>query len=178
MSIQNNPVGREAVDASAPSKWADVAEDVLEAVKAKMAEHARDAADKYYEGLLYCVQDYLSDNVRFNLASTLRSNNEELRRYRAERPRLVEGLRAAQSGLKSPHPEHVERAIERVASALDWADGRTTALSMDAMMAEVDASYSGGMGAGSRITLRRALNLLFADGPSMGQDDTDGRATG
>lgn len=173
-NIQEQPALVDAVPA--PSKWADVSGEVLAVVQAAMAGQARDAADVYYDRLLSSVQDYLSENVRYNLASILASNRRELQRYRAERPRFIEALRTAQGALNSLHEERKTRALERVAKALDWADGRTTALSIDAMIAEVDESYDVPMGNGLRHFLRHALTVLFEDGgdkPSTTQTHGD-----
>lgn len=52
-------------------KWEDAAEQLGLAVEKRIAATARKAAEALYEGLLYDTQDYLRDNLNFNLSAEL-----------------------------------------------------------------------------------------------------------
>lgn len=51
--------------------WDDVAAEVADVVAKAMAPTVRKASDDFYEGLMNTVQDYLADNITFNIASRL-----------------------------------------------------------------------------------------------------------
>lgn len=54
--------------------WEDVAVEVTELVAAALEPLARKAADDIYERMMETAQDYLADNVRFNLSSRLEAS--------------------------------------------------------------------------------------------------------
>lgn len=58
-------------DDGSPLEWEAMADEVLAAFAKRAGKMARAAADDYYEQLLYAVQDYLRENVRFNIASRI-----------------------------------------------------------------------------------------------------------
>lgn len=81
----------------APIEWETVAEEALGVMKAAADVAAKKAADEIYERLLCSTQDYLEENLRFNIASTLDTAERE-RKAAQDR---VKGLLAANSKLIS-----------------------------------------------------------------------------
>lgn len=62
---------------SAPIDWATVAEEALGVMKAAADVAAKRAADEIYARILDSAQDYLEENLRFNIASTLATAERE-----------------------------------------------------------------------------------------------------
>lgn len=64
-------------------EWSEVGEAVataaLEAFKARAPEVVRKAAEDLYETILYDAQDYLVDNVTFNIAARIESADRQAR---------------------------------------------------------------------------------------------------
>lgn len=56
------------------ASWEDVAVEVTELMAASFEPLARKAADDIYERLMETAQDYLADNIRFNLSSRLEAS--------------------------------------------------------------------------------------------------------
>lgn len=67
-----------------PAVWEDVATEVTEAVAAVIEPQVRKAADDLYIRMMETVQDYLADNLRFNLSSRLESSEREAVRLRRD----------------------------------------------------------------------------------------------
>lgn len=83
-----------------PAVWEDVATEATEAVAAVIEPQVRKAADDLYARMMESVQDYLADNLRFNLSSRLETAEREGARLRKEcwdvrnqRIALVEALK-------------------------------------------------------------------------------------
>ncbi len=76
--------GRASRKPPAPAVWEDVATEVTEAVAAVIEPQVRKAADDLYARMMETVQDYLADNLRFNLSSRLESAEREGARLRKE----------------------------------------------------------------------------------------------
>lgn len=57
--------------ASTKGRWEDEAERICLAMVKRAPDHLRRASEALYEQMLYDVQDYLRDNVDFNLSSEL-----------------------------------------------------------------------------------------------------------
>lgn len=75
---------------SEPVKWEDVAEEAVGVMKVAVDAAAKKAADEIYARVLESSMDYLEENLRFNIASTLATANRE----RAEARSRVAELRS------------------------------------------------------------------------------------
>lgn len=60
-----------------PIEWGAVAEEALGVMKVAADVAAKKAADEIYARILDSAQDYLTDNLRFNIASTLATAERE-----------------------------------------------------------------------------------------------------
>lgn len=58
-------------------KWDDVADGVIAAIEARVAVSVRKAAEEIYGDVLTSTTDYLADNAKFNIASTISSHERE-----------------------------------------------------------------------------------------------------
>jgi hypothetical protein len=82
--------------------WEDVADDVTGAIEKAVQPLLKQATDSIYAGLLDATQDYLRDNLAFNIASRIAAaereaanDREELERERLIRSDLLEALETA-----------------------------------------------------------------------------------
>lgn len=120
---------------TAPAAWEDVATEVTEVVAAVIEPLARKAADDIYERLMETAQDYLANNLRFNLSSRLGSAEGEAARLRkecfdirAQRIALAEALNNLISAASAPsyqigYASHIEAAVDEAKSTLAQALG-------------------------------------------------------
>lgn len=72
--------------------WEDVADDVTGAIEKAVQPLIRKAADDIYAGLLDTTQDYLRDNLAFNIASRINSAEREAARDRETSKMLTTAL--------------------------------------------------------------------------------------
>lgn len=97
--------------------------EVLGAISQGAEPLIREAADSFYERLMGGVQDYLADNVRFNLSSRISTLEWQVRFYRARWPMVVEALRASRDALRNPDvPSWKELALRKADLALSEVD--------------------------------------------------------
>lgn len=82
--------------------WEDIAEDVTGAIEKAVQPLLKKAVDDIYAGLLDTTQDYLTENLAFNIASRIDCAEREaatararIAQLEAERAELVEKARAA-----------------------------------------------------------------------------------
>ena len=68
--------------------WEDVASDVTGAIEKAVQPLLKKAVDEVYSGLLETTQDYLSDNLAFNIASRISTAEREASDARQENERL------------------------------------------------------------------------------------------
>lgn len=94
------------------ASWADVAEEALGVMKVAADVAAKKAADDIYARILDSAQDYLEENLRFNIASTLATAERE----RKEAHDRVAGLNAQADALRCLLSD--ERAARRDLSLL------------------------------------------------------------
>lgn len=57
--------------------WDDVGDEVVAAILEKLKPALKKASETIYEDLLYTAQDYLIDNVRWNIRSEIESNKRQ-----------------------------------------------------------------------------------------------------
>jgi hypothetical protein len=72
--------------------WEDVADDVTGAIEKAVQPLLKKAVDDIYGGLLDATQDYLKDNLAFNIASRIATAEREAASSRQEAARLREAL--------------------------------------------------------------------------------------
>lgn len=72
--------------------WEDVSADVCGAIQAAVQPLLKKAVDDIYGGLLDTTQDYLTENLAFNIASRIDTAEREARRDRELCVALVEAL--------------------------------------------------------------------------------------
>lgn len=70
--------------------WEDVADDVTGAIEKAVQPLLKTAVDSIYAGLLDATQDYLKDNLAFNIASRIDTAEREAYTARQENSRLTE----------------------------------------------------------------------------------------
>jgi len=81
-------------DEAVERPWEDVATEVTEAIAAEIEPLIRRTADDIYERIMTGAQDYLAENLRFNLSSRLESAEREAARLRKENYDLNQALSA------------------------------------------------------------------------------------
>lgn len=72
--------------------WEDVASDVTAAIELAVQPLIKRAADDIYAGLLDTTQDYLRDNLAFNIASRIDAAEREARDARQLNAELLHAL--------------------------------------------------------------------------------------
>jgi aconitase B len=72
----------------APDRWQDAAENICQAAEGPISSTVRKAADDIYASVMETVQDYLRENVEFNLSSKLQGYADTANRLRAENEQL------------------------------------------------------------------------------------------
>ncbi len=77
---------------SAPQAWEDVADDVTGAIEKAVQPLIKKAVDDIYCGLLDTTQDYLKDNLAFNIASRISTAEREAETARYRVKALTEAL--------------------------------------------------------------------------------------
>jgi len=112
---------RPVVDDSfaSPSPEEAISEEALAVIEKRVAGYVREAADNFYERVLEGVQEYLTENVRFNAAQRIRTAETQVTYYRTRWPHLVQALRIANDALMTGKSEHRELALRRLKTALD-----------------------------------------------------------
>jgi hypothetical protein len=108
--------------------WQTAADQICTVMEKRVAVTARRAAETLYETVLTDTQDYLRENVDFNLnneLSTLRSTCDRLRKEAADRESAVEGLVKAlgdglafYDGLTRPHENGEAQVLDAMQTAL------------------------------------------------------------
>jgi hypothetical protein len=84
--------------------WEDVADDVTGAIEQAVQPLLKKAVDDIYAGLLDATQDYLKDNLAFNIASRISTAEREAsdaRRHNADLRREIEEARTTLSILRT-----------------------------------------------------------------------------
>jgi hypothetical protein len=72
--------------------WEDMADDVTDAIEKAVQPLLRKATNEIYAGLLDATQDYLKDNLAFNIASRIDAAERQADQDRQENVRLREAL--------------------------------------------------------------------------------------
>lgn len=102
--------------------WEDVADDVTGAIEKAVQPLLKKAVDDIYGGLLDTTQDYLKDNLAFNIASRIstaeREASDARRRadlYKAERDELLLSVIQYRDDMRfPPTPDSAERRLHAV----------------------------------------------------------------
>lgn len=91
-------------------RWEGAVDPVCEAVQKRVEPIVRKAADSLYEDIMASVQDYLRDNVNYNLNSEL-----EVQRYTIKRQRKELDEAAAEiTALTAERDQHARVALDRL----------------------------------------------------------------
>lgn len=85
--------------------WEDVADDVTGAIKKAVQPLLEKAVDEIYNGLLDATQDYLKDNLAFNIASRIDTAEREAASARQLNRELADALSAACAMIDSAERE-------------------------------------------------------------------------
>jgi hypothetical protein len=96
--------------------WEDVADDVTGAIEKAVQPLLKKAVDDIYGGLLDATQDYLKDNLAFNIASRISTAEREAAGERVRNMALCEELREARttiSVLRTQIMVEVNRGVDR-----------------------------------------------------------------
>ena len=68
--------------------WEQAASEICKTVESAVANTTRKTAEEFYETVMVSVQDYLRENVEFNLSSKLQGYADTARRLRDENEQL------------------------------------------------------------------------------------------
>lgn len=119
-------------------RWEQAAAEICAAVENIAAKIARNAANNLYETVMTSVQDYLRENVEFNLSSELQGYADTARRLRDENEQLKR------------RADLVEPMVEALDSCREYFDNRSDAVDGDygqpepnaemALLTEIDAA--------------------------------------
>jgi hypothetical protein len=90
----------EAVFADGSGEWKDAADRICAAMVKRAPDAIRKASEALYEQMLYDVQDYLRENVSFNLASELASAKRRAEIAEAQSKRLAALLESHDGALR------------------------------------------------------------------------------
>lgn len=91
--------------------WEDVADDVTGAIEKAVQPLLKKAVDDIYAGLLDATQDYLQDNVAFNIASRISVAEREAAQSRAMVTELLEVLDEAYAELAADNTRDGPRCL-------------------------------------------------------------------
>lgn len=102
--------------------WEDVADDVTGAIEKAVQPRLKKVVDDIYSGLLDATQDYLKDNLAFNIASRIdcaeREASSALQRAAALESALLDVLYAVRDYLQ-PDGIGFDEAMSRILGAVD-----------------------------------------------------------
>lgn len=101
--------------------WEDVADDVTGAIEKAVQPLLKKAVDDIYGGLLDATQDYLKDNLAFNIASRISTAEREASDARQLIRDLMEALESASWLLADLSPDGLVK--KKVDAALARAKG-------------------------------------------------------
>lgn len=76
-----------------PQQWDAVGDEVVAAILEKLKPALRKASETIYENLLYAAQDYLIDNVRWNIRAQIDAANRQALHDRQKLTALIEYLK-------------------------------------------------------------------------------------
>jgi len=119
---------------SEPVAWETVAEEALGVMKVAADVAAKKAADDIYARILDTAQDYLEENLRFNIASTLATAERERRAAQDRVGGLLALIGEQHAALRTA------RSICHDAfkdTGMEWDDEAMTAI--DAVIAKAEA---------------------------------------
>ena len=99
--------------------WEDVADDVTGAIEKAVQPLLKKAVDDIYSGLLDATQDYLKDNLAFNIASRIGTAEREAMSARS----ALKDLMNAVANADRCDDALVARAFERCKILINWRPG-------------------------------------------------------
>jgi hypothetical protein len=79
--------------------WEDVADDVTGAIEKAVQPLLKKAVDEVYSGLLEATQDYLKDNLAFNIASRISAAEREAAIARESNRALIDAIQSLQGAI-------------------------------------------------------------------------------
>lgn len=112
--------------------WEDVADDVTGAIEKAVQPLLKKAVDDIYGGLLEATQDYLKDNLAFNIASRIdaaerdaRSARQRADLYKAERDELLLSVIQYRDDMRyPPAADSLARRMEAVVALIAKVTGQ------------------------------------------------------
>jgi GTP cyclohydrolase II len=93
--------------------WKTAAANICDAMQERATQVATRASEDLYEHMMLSVQDYLRDNVRFNLSSEILGKNSEIARLKDEKANRDALFNEAEEAL-----EKCERALTQVSGVV------------------------------------------------------------
>jgi len=98
--------------------WEDVADDVTGAIEKAVEPLLKKAVDDIYGGLLDATQDYLKDNLAFNIASRISTAEREAENDRRALTALVARVRAIAEDFVPDNDAQAALALDEMREAL------------------------------------------------------------
>lgn len=126
--------------------WEDVASDVTEAIEKAVQPLLRKATDEIYAGLLDTTQDYLRDNLAFNITERINAAERQAYVDRIEAERLRDINATLLAGLRTKR-DYVADAASGALTYADSGDGFIAMAKED--LARIDAAIAKATGAGA-----------------------------
>jgi hypothetical protein len=84
-------------DSETRQEWEDVGDEVVAAILEKLKPALKKASETIYEDLLYTAQDYLIDNVRWNIRSAIDAAKRQARHDREKVSAIVVQMETVRS---------------------------------------------------------------------------------
>lgn len=92
--------------------WEDIADDVTGAIEKAVQPLIKKATDDIYSGLLDATQDYLKDNLAFNIASRIDCAEREASNARTLVKELLAAVIQYRDDLR--HPPDIDSRVRRL----------------------------------------------------------------
>lgn len=106
--------------------WEDVASDVTDAIEKAVQPLLRKATDEIYTGLLDTTQDYLRDNLAFNIASRISTAEREAAHDRERFHRLLDEVVRIADDFHTDRDGDAPLALTEMREALNAAIAKAT----------------------------------------------------
>lgn len=107
-----------------PANWADVAGEVTALLERRMRPVLQKVADELYERMLFSVQDYLAENLKFNIGSAIRAAERRAQDNLDATWRAVNVLGAPDSACTTPEERGYCQAIADALAEIERLGGR------------------------------------------------------
>lgn len=120
-------IDRSGIDHAAerqPANWSEVADEVTALLERRMRPVLQKVADELYERMLFSVQDYLAENLKFNIGSAISAAEARAQANLDSAWRAVNVLGAPDSACTTPEERGYCQAIGDALAEIERLGGR------------------------------------------------------